>query len=349
MKITPSGSTPPPFTADTGAQSQSQQAKRAEVVAKLDAMVNQSRTQENPLHGSGNLAPEDFSAVQARSQAAQEEQELDPSESATEEIKEEPKKEDPYSAKLAQLARRERAIRAEQVKRDTAFRAKEADLLRREEALTGRDKQYETDYIPKSRLQQSTFEALAEAGIDPTRLEQQFRQLGENPVDPRINIELQQLRATIQKLEAANENSAKAQAQAQDDQYKAAVRQISNDVTSLVKSDPNFEAIRETKSQRDVVELIERTFKEEGRVMSVEEAAQEVEDYLTEQMSNYAQKIKKIRARLQPSTPVKPEARPVEAQNKQLQMKTLTNTNSSTRRLSARERAIAVFKGEKNG
>lgn len=347
MKVSPAVPPPSAQTMGTGAVSSEQADARSRAIEKI--MGGAKPASDSPVN-QNNVAPEDFSAaVGIHKQAAQAPVEDVVEEQAPETVEEKPK-EDSYSAKLAQLARRERALRAEQQKRDTAYKAREAELARREEEITGKATQYDTEYIPKSRLRQETYAALVEAGIDPTLFQDQLNTLNQTPVDPRVNQEIQALRATVAKLEKANEANQKAQEQASTDQYQAAIKQITSDVNSLVKSDPAFEAIRATKSQKDVVDLIEATFKEEGRVMSAEEAAAEVEEYLTEQLSNYSRQIKKIRARLNPE-PQKEAVKPVteDAQPKQPQMRTLTNANSTTRRPSARERAIAAMKGEKIG
>jgi hypothetical protein len=345
MKITPTG-TVPPLIADTGAMSPSQQAARERAVSMLSSQPNQ----DSPVD-QNRLAPEDFSAIVAQSKAS--ETQNNPEVEQVEEVPEQKPevKEDSYSAKLAQLAKRERALRARVQQQEQTLKSRESELAKREQELTGRSSQYEQDYIPKSRLKSATFESLIDAGVDVGDILTKAEQYRETPVDPRIQNEMRLLRDTIAKLEKANEDNQKNAQQASTDQYQAAVRQIASDVNSLVKSDPSFEAIRHTKSQKDVVELIEATWKEEQRVMSVEEAAQEVEDYLTEQLTNYSTQIKKIRARIESNATAtqRPQAGQKPQPNKQPQMKTLTNANSTGRRLNARERAIAAFRGDKIG
>ncbi len=102
--------------------------------------------------------------------------------------------------------------------------------------------------------------------------------------------------------------------------------------------------------QRDVVDLIEKTFKEDGILLTEDEAAQQVEDYLTEEAYKLAN-LKKIQKRLQTSsaststsaTPAKSAETPKQSQP----MKTLTNAVGTSRQLTSKERAILAFKGEK--
>lgn len=78
--------------------------------------------------------------------------------------------------------------------------------------------------------------------------------------------------------------------------------------------------------------------------MTVEEAAQAVEEHLAEEALRLA-KLKKITAKLQAPAPKSPEQKP--AAPTQQPPKTLSNQMDSPKPMSARERAILAFKGGK--
>lgn len=109
--------------------------------------------------------------------------------------------------------------------------------------------------------------------------------------------------------------------------------------------DPYFETIKQTNSVSDVVDLITATYEKDGILLSVEEAAKEVEDYLVDEAMKLT-RIGKIKQRLAASTTAKVSQEQTPAPKKQTQMKTLTNAASTTRQLSAKERAILAFRGE---
>ena len=142
---------------------------------------------------------------------------------------------------------------------------------------------------------------------------------------------------------------AEAQEQQQTEAYQAAIKQIESDVKSLVSQDSSYEAIRASKAEKDVVELIEETYKQDGVLLSTEEAAQMVEDYLVEQYTKFTQldkikqKIELSKAKTAQSNSVK---QPSEPQQSQPTMKTLTNNVGSSKPLTARERAILAFEGK---
>lgn len=273
-------------------------------------------------------------------------------ETLTAEPKEEtPQAEDPALARqFAQLARQERALQAKKMQQDNAIKAKEQELKAREDVLTAKDSQYKSGYISKDKLKENPLLVLSEAGVSYEEITQQA--MGLNQMDPRLEAHINKLEAKIAQLEESNETGKKFQVEEQTKAYESAKKQIKNDVTKLVnKPNADFETIKATGSYDDVVDLIERTYKEDGILLGNEEAAQMVEDYLIEEAMKITQ-ISKIKSRMQQAQDAltkkveQKQTPPTETKPQQQQMKTLTNNASASRPLSARERAIAKFKGE---
>jgi hypothetical protein len=250
--------------------------------------------------------------------------------------------EPPLSSQYAVLARKERALRIKAQQQEAAIANREAQIKAREEAIAAKDAEYSSKYVSKDRLSQDTLNALLDAGITYEQITEKMLN-APNPAEQQ-NLAFQ--RQMDQKLKAIEEKQAQVDKNfelQQQQQYKQALEQISNEAKQLVLSDPEtYEAIKATGSIRDVVQLIERTFKEDGILMTVEEAAKEVEDYLTEEATKLS-RLNKIQRRLGVKTP--PPATPVK-QPQQQQMRTLSNAVGSHGKLSAKERAILAFKGE---
>lgn len=271
-------------------------------------------------------------------------------EAAAEAPVEEQKPVDPaLSRQFAILARQEKALRAKQQAQDQAFKAKEAALTAREAELASKGQFDTSKYVDRQRLKTDTLGVLAEEGLSYDELTQQI--LNQQPRDPRVEAQLARQAEMIDKLNAKLEAQEKGSVAAQEAQYKTAVETIRTDVKNLVKTDTSFEAIRATNSINDVVELIEKTWAQDGVLLTNEEAAQMVEDHLTEQLTKYS-RIDKIQKRLNANASTSQKAASAQtpaavAPKQQQPMKTLTNANSSTRQLSARERALLAFKGEK--
>lgn len=297
------------------------------------------------------VTPEELGAIKAPQR--QPDEIVEPIQADTEEEattpppKPEPTEEEQrLSRQFAQLARQEKAIRqkAQQLQQqEQAIKAREAEL-------SGKPQFDPKQYYTKDQVKQDALSILADAGVSYEELTQQI--ISQQPTDPRVQRTITQLQEQIQELKSAREADKKSQEESQSTQYQAALRQIESDTTSLINAEPEeYEAIRKTgkRAVKEVVRLIKDTYDKDGILLTVEEASKRVEDYLVEENYNMANNINKIKRRL---TEVAPKSTTSTAQTaakpQQPQpMKTLTNAASSVRKLSAKERAILVFKGEK--
>jgi hypothetical protein len=316
------------------------------------------QAQENPVVNPTNISPEEMSAIVPPSQKPDKNSvQANTDEKPT--LGEPPeapvaKPEDPLSSQYAVLARKEKALRAKVQQQESAIKAKEASILAREEAIKAKEAQYATDYVPKSRLLEDTMGVLSEVGMSYDQLTERVLSQPQVQQDPATKAAIARLEAQVKAQAEAAEKAQKAAADAQQQQYQSAVNQIHNDVKNLVAKSDDFEAIRETDSVKDVVELIETTFHKgmgdeypPGTVLDTETAARMVEEHLIEEMTRLS-RMKKLQARLQPKPePKQPAVPAVSTDPKTPQLKTLTNNLGSSRPLTAKERAILAFKGEK--
>ena len=267
----------------------------------------------------------------------------DAGQSDTTEVTTEPsEKEEPISSQYAVLARKEKALRARAVQQEQGLKAREAAIAAREAELESKYKQDLSEYIPKSKLKQNAYNALLEAGVSYDDLTQQALN-AQSPEYQQLQAVREEMREELRQLREEQGLTKQSIEQQQSQAYQQALTQIRNEASDLINSDPAYETVKATRSINDVVELIERTFNEDGRLLTVEQAAEAVEEHLVEEAMKMTQ-IGKIRDRLSKnSAQSQSEQRPVSNQGN---MKTLTNSVGSTRQLSARERALLAFKGE---
>ena len=297
-----------------------------------------------PPVDANSIAPEEMGAVKAPSESAAEAPstgQIDKAEAPSEAPKE------PASSQFAHLAKKEKAIRAAVVdlkRQQAAFKA-EQDAAKASTASTPAAPAFDsTKYIDKDTLKQNTWEVLRDLGVTYDQLTQQAL----NSPDPAVTAEIKNLRAQVEReVKSLREEQEKARKGVEDQQtaaYQQAIAQIKADAKRLVDADPAFELIKATESVNDVADLIERTFKEEKRLMTVEEAAQEVEAYLTEEATRLA-RLGKIQKLLKPAIEA-PAAQPA-GKAPQGPSKTLTNALGAQRPMTMRERAIAAMQGKK--
>ncbi len=326
---------------------------KARAVAAFNRATASANSQQSgaPPINQNAVSAEDLSAIKAPEPTEMIEETdvntpVDETVEAAAPVEETPKEDPALSRQFAQLARQERALNAKRQQQETQWRAREEALKAREAAVSQQPKTDMTGYISKDQLRLDPLAVFAEAGLSYDDITQQI--LTQQPRDPRTDAHIARLEAKLAALEEGAQNTQKSYQEQQVQSYKAAINQISQDAKALVQSDPvAYEAISKTGTVREVVKLIEDTYNKDGILMSVEEAAQQVEDYLVEENYNMATNIQKIKNRMQQAS-AKSNAsnEKTQAPQKQTQMKTLTNATSSSRQLSAKERAILAFKGE---
>lgn len=199
-------------------------------------------------------------------------------------------------------------------------------------ALKAKAQEYETGYVPKSRLTEDPFGVLNEAGLNYDKLTEILLQ-APNMNDPAIRA----LMGKIKALEDKQTASQRASEEAEQKQYTDAIGQISNEVKQLVDSNEAYQMIKESGMAEAVVELIEQTYNTKGTLLDVDDACAQVEEALLVEAERFA-KLSKVQTRLAP----KPAdtAIPQGKQANAPQLKTLTNAVSATptKRLSDKER-----------
>lgn len=249
------------------------------------------------------------------------------------------------SAQVADMARKEKLFRSK-------IQARELALKQREEALKARETELNdvNRYVPKTKITEAfrkdPYQAMRDFDISGDQLTQGLL----NQPSPQDRM-IQQLQAQIEELKGSYSKT-QTQLQERDTQARQnVVSQIKADVRSLVQSDPQFDTIKSTNSEDAVVEYIEKKFDEEGILISIEQAAEAVENELIEELTKYVQ-LKKIQERMNPapippvsgSNPAKslPSATP--------SVKTLSHSqvNTASRPMTPRERAIAILEGTLN-
>lgn len=312
------------------------------IKAFVDNTNNQSQIEA--VRSPSNVSVEELSAIKAPTRSITNGQ-TSTNEAPSSEAAEAPKApEETLSSQFAALARREKAARAKATQQAAELQAAKDALKAQDEALKARELEYQSKYVAKDSFQADPLKALTDAGLSYDQITEMLLNQSQAPTNPAYDSKLAQLNAKIAELEAKTSSATKLIEDRDVQARTQAVAQIQADVNKIVFTDPAFETIKATGQAKEVTRLIEETFDKEGVLMTVEEAAQAIEDYLVEEMYNAVSKSEKVRKRLQTvSAPQSQKQTPPSSNN---QLKTLSNSVSSTRQLSAKERAILAFKGE---
>lgn len=353
MKITPA-SGPIPVQPSTPQQASADTRARAIAILTGENSAKQTAPVANPTQ----VAPEEMTAIKQNvlsvdSQPVMESPEALEAAQATEpEAKALSPEQERINRQFAQLAKQEKTLRAKLAQQEQQLKAREAELAKREQALTkpAEPAKPPTPTYSKDLIKQDPLRVLEEAGVTYEELTQHV--LNPPARDPRVDTVVSALEAKIASLEEKLSQSENTYKEEQTKAIEVANRQIKADVVSLVNQGEEFEMVKSMGYYDDVVDLINQTFQKDGIMLSVEEAAQEVENYLVEEALKVT-RLSKIKKQLEQSQQAAKTATATQedkpATPQQPQMRTLTNAAASTRKLSARERAVLAFKGELKG
>lgn len=335
-KASPSSLNPSGATADVA----SSMTPRERAIRSFQDSAN---SQQTAVKNPSSVSVEELSAIKAPAKLSGQENTVEaPTSTAPAETR---APEEPLSSQFAALARREKAARAKAAQQSAELEAAKSALRAQEEALKARELEYSSKYVAKDSFQQDPLKALTDAGLSYDQITEMLLNQAQAPTNPAYDRTIAELKSQIAELKAHSTDARKLIEDRDVQARTQAVNQIQADVNKLVFTDPAFETIKATGQGKEVVRLIEETFDKEGVLMSVEEAAQAIEDYLVEEMYQAVSKSEKVRKRLQTvSAPQSQKQTPPSSNN---QLKTLTNSVGSNRQLSAKERAILAFKGEK--
>lgn len=219
----------------------------------------------------------------------------------------------PISPQLAALARQRRSLQV-----------KERELLDREKALEA--KSQGSDSIPRARLKSETLKVLQEAGVTYDDLTAAILAGQGNPEMDALRAELNALKEGVDKRFTDEKTQ----------ERQAVVAEMRSEATELANQGDDFEMVREFGSVPDVIRLIETVYDQEGKLLSVKEAMQLVEDELFGRNQKLLQ-LKKMQGLVNPQAPAAPQARQG--------MRTLSNKHTASVPSSAKERALAAFYG----
>lgn len=218
----------------------------------------------------------------------------------------------PLSPQLALLAKQRRALQV-----------KERELADREKALL--EKNTGNSSIDVARLKAEPLRVLLENGVTYDDLIKAVS-AGQQEIKPDLNA----LKDEI--FKGLDQRFTDKEAQAE----KQVLAEMQREATRLI-ADDTYEMVRETQSIPQVMQLIERTYRESGEVLDVTEALRLVEEELFKDAQRIV-KLKKMQSQI-PQQTLQPQLRPTYGS------RTLTNRDTATPPLSAKARAMAAFYG----
>lgn len=198
---------------------------------------------------------------------------------ASDSVVTEPVKEVTLSPQLAALARKEAKFRQQ----EQAFKAEQAKL-ETERAEISKLKDL------KTKLDAKDYSILDSLGVSYEEWTNYLISKGEAEKP-----ELQAVKALEEKVKTLEE-SQKSQVSKQ---YEATIEQYKRDIKSTIEANAEYSSIKEKKAEGYVLQHILDTFNEEGEILTVDQAAKDIEEAIIEEAKEW-QSLSKLKAAIEP-------------------------------------------------
>lgn len=227
-------------------------------------------------------------------------------------------------------------------RKEQQFRQKEQAFKAREAALAAKETELEAISKLKKSLDAKDYSAL-EGHVPYEEYTNYLLNKGEGP-----SAEAQALKA----LESEVKSLKTSQEEQADKQYKAIVNQYRGEVKTVVSNDPRFVTVKEMNAEEHVLQHILDTFEQDNVTLSVEEAAQEIEEHLEAEALKMAglTKVKSKQAVVPEKKTLPPPTTKAATQLKTItqQIAPATKSYAQSQHMSPRERlAAALAKAQK--
>lgn len=245
-----------------------------------------------------------------------------------------------YNSKFAALSRKEKEIRLreQEVEHKLAeFEAKMAEFQTQNQA----EPQAEPELPLEYQLKKDPLKTLETLGISYEDLTKMVLNDGEMSTDMQLRLMREEMerdyKSKFNELENKLTEKEKAEEEAK---YNKVISDFKTDINQFVDGSEQYELIQANEAYDLVYDVIEQYYQENGRILDTAEAADQVEEYLTEELKKVLEKSKKLGN-------WKSEASQRVAENVTRQSPTLSNSHSvvgadkKTDNLLSREESIA--------
>lgn len=216
---------------------------------------------------------------------------------------------DEFSSKFAALSRREKALREREAQIDSK-------LLELEERFNQLQQPQEPQVEPEPelpleyRLKKDPLNTLKDLGLSYEQLTNLA--LNDGKLTPEMQMDLlrqeidQKYSSEIEKLKQELEERDK---RLEEEKYNEVVNNFKTELTNFVNDSEKYELIRANDASDLVYDVIEQHYGETGRILSKEEAADAVEEYLEEELEKLL-KVGKVKNKLTPQEAAQQAASP---------------------------------------
>lgn len=220
-----------------------------------------------------------------------------------------------FDAKFAALSRREKQLREKESQMQQQYEAKLAEIEAKLEALSAskveevQEESKEPELPLEYRLKKDPLGTLSELGLSYDQLTNLA--LNDGKLTPEMQMELmkQELESKYNsKFESLQNEILERDKRLEEEKYNETVTNFKNELTNFVNDNDNYELIRANDAVNVVYEVIEEHYAETGKIMSKQEAADQVESYLEAEVEKLLQ-LNKLKSKIAPPQTSQPQQR----------------------------------------
>lgn len=211
---------------------------------------------------------------------------------------------DKHAARFAALARKEKDLRARESQLEARLKALEAQSQKQEEPVK--------PTIPlEKRILQDPLKTLEELGIGYDKL----TQLALNDGKPSIEMQIEMMRRDLEskheaELKAIRDELLERDRKLAEEKYNSVEQQYKAQLTSHINSSSDYELIRANDAVDVVFDVIKEHYEATGDIISNDQAAKIVEEYLEEEAQKLFERSSKLKSRFQAPAQKPTEAAP---------------------------------------
>jgi hypothetical protein len=273
--------------------------------------------------------------------------------SDSEDLEVESSKTDEFSSKFAALSRREKQLREREAQMQSQYEAKLAQLEEKLMSLQSKSEESQVESEPELpleyRLKRDPLGTLKELGLSYDQLTNLALNDGKLTIDMQMDLMRQDIESKHSKeLESIRKELQERDRRSEEEKYNETVQNFQNELADFVNDNDKYELIRANDAVDVVYQVIEEHYNNTGRIISKEEASDQVETYLEAELEKMLN-LNKIKSKF--STQAESQQAQVQStepkQTFQTQKApTLSNTHSTTvsntRRPATRDDSVSL-------
>lgn len=202
-----------------------------------------------------------------------------------------------WDSKFAALSRKEREIRDRERQVESKIAEFEQKMAQLEQQMSpSKEEPTEEQVAPlEYRIKKDPIKTLEEIGLPYETLTKLVLNDGQMPAEMQMKLMREELESDYKsKFEELNNKLLEKEKAEEEAKYNQVINGFKTEINDFVNSSESYELIQANDAHDLVYDVIEQYYQENGRILDTAEAADQVEQYLEEELQKVLKKSKKL-------------------------------------------------------